>query len=67
MLLLEVVDVANSPIIFKVPLVDFAIAHDGPAQILKVFEEKSGLLEKELRAQHESKELARDDRTTRCK
>jgi hypothetical protein len=55
---LEAVDKANSPINLTVPLVDFANAHDGPAQeprVPKVFEESAKKLQAEL-----------DEREARC-
>ena len=68
MLLLEVVDSANSPISLSVPLVDFASAYDGPARAPKVFEAQSGQLQKELqaRARKEPDTRSKDDRETGC-
>jgi invasion protein IalB len=67
-LTIEAVDTADSPISLSLPLAGFAAAYDGPEQTppMPQFEYQPGLLEKELRAQHEPQKRTEDDRKARC-
>ncbi len=67
-LTIEAVDTANLLISRSLPLAGFAAAYDGLAQTppMPLFEEQPGLLEKELRAQHEPQKGTEDDRKSRC-
>lgn len=62
MLVLEAMDKANSPISFTVPLVDFAIAYDGPSQELKEFEMSTS----DLKAKLDRQKREEEDRKAHC-